>query len=52
MKKTVVGIIAVMLVFVGTTSAQQKLGHINSIQILQAMPEFKQMSDEIEKQKA
>ena len=34
-----------------TVNAQQKLGHINSIEVLQAMPEFKQMSTDIQKQK-
>lgn len=51
MKKTTVIIIAAMFAFIGTTKAQQKLGHINSITVLQAMPEFKQMTGDIEKQK-
>jgi len=51
MKKTVLVIIAAMFAFIGTTSAQQKIGHINSLDVLQAMPEFKQMTTDIEKQK-
>lgn len=51
MKKTILGIIAVMFAFVGTTSAQQKIGHINSVEVLQAMPEFKQMQTDVQKQK-
>ena len=51
MKKTVLGIIAVMFAFIGTTTAQQKIGQINSIEVLQAMPEFKQMQADIEKSK-
>jgi outer membrane protein len=51
MKKTVLVIIAAVFAFIGTTSAQQKIGHINSIDVLQAMPEFKQMSTDLQKQK-
>jgi len=51
MKKTVLVIIAAVFAFAGTVNAQQKLGHINSIEVLQAMPEFKQMSTDIQKQK-
>ncbi len=51
MKKTVLVLIAAVFAFVGTTSAQQKLGHINSIEVLQAMPEFKTMQTELQKQK-
>ncbi|HLP53194.1 MAG TPA: OmpH family outer membrane protein [Chitinophagales bacterium] len=51
MKKTVSGIIAALFLMIGTASAQQKLGHINSIEVLQAMPEFKTMSSDIQKQK-
>lgn len=50
MKKTILAVMATLLLAY-TTNAQEKLGHINSITILQAMPEFKQMSDDIEKQK-
>jgi outer membrane protein len=51
MKKTILSIIAALLLFTSTIQAQQKLGHINSITVLQAMPEFKQMSTDLEKQK-
>ena len=51
MKKTVSVFIAAFLLMIGTASAQQKLGHINSLDVLQAMPEFKQMSADIQKQK-
>jgi outer membrane protein len=51
MKKTVLAIIAAVFAFVGTTTAQQKLGHINSLDVLQAMPEFKQMSTDLQKEK-
>ncbi len=51
MKKTVLAIIVAVFAFAGTVNAQQKLGHINSIEVLQAMPEFKQMSADIQKQK-
>lgn len=51
MKKTVLGIIAALFLMIGTASAQQKLGHINSIEVLQAMPEFKTMQADIQKQK-
>lgn len=51
MKKTVTAVLAILFAFAGSVSAQQKLGHINSVQVLQAMPEFKQMQADIEKQK-
>lgn len=51
MKKTVLGIIAGVFAFIGTTTAQQKIGQINSIEVLQAMPEFKLMQADIEKSK-
>lgn len=51
MKKTIAIIITAVFAFFGTASAQQKIGHINSLDILQAMPEFKQMNTDIEKQK-
>lgn len=51
MKKTVLGIIVAVFAFMSTASAQQKIGHINSIEVLQAMPEFKQMSTDLQKQK-
>src|ERR1700744_3019610 len=51
MKKTIAIIITAVFAFFGTASAQQKIGHINSLDILQAMPEFKQMNSDIDKQK-
>lgn len=51
MKKTIAIIITAVFAFFGTASAQQKIGHINSLDILQSMPEFKQMNTDIEKQK-
>ncbi|MFM2305395.1 MAG: hypothetical protein RLZZ367_64 [Bacteroidota bacterium] len=51
MKKTVSVFIAAMFLMIGAVSAQQKIGHINSLEVLQAMPEFKQMSTDIQKQK-
>lgn len=51
MKKTVVGILVAVFALVGTAGAQQKIGHINSIEVLQAMPEFKTMSNDLQKQK-
>lgn len=41
----------VTLVSVNFIQAQQKIGHINSLEILQAMPEFKQMNTDVEKKK-
>lgn len=51
MKKNVVVMMVALMALCGTAGAQQKIGHLNSLNILQAMPEFKQMSDDIEKQK-
>ena len=51
MKKTIAIIITALFAFFGTASAQQKIGHINSLDILQAMPEFKTMNSDIDKQK-
>lgn len=50
MKKTVLAI-AIAFAMIGTAAAQQKIGHINSVTILQAMPEFKTMQTDLEKQK-
>jgi outer membrane protein len=52
MKKSIAIVLTAMFAFFGTAEAQQKIGHINSLDILQAMPEFKQMNSDIEKQKA
>ena len=42
---------AIVILFFGTANAQQKIGHLNSLDVLTSMPEFKTMQDEIEKQK-
>jgi outer membrane protein len=49
MRKLVVAIIAIFTL--SSASAQQKIGHLNSAEILQAMPEYKQMSDAVDKKK-
>lgn len=51
MKKTILTSLAAIFAFTATLQAQQKLGHINSVTILQSMPEFKTMQDELQKQK-
>ena len=51
MKKTIILLIAAFFVCIGQISAQQKYGHINSSEIVQSMPEFKQMNVVIEKKK-
>ncbi len=51
MKKTTLVLIAAVFMIMGTAQAQQKIGHINSIEVLQAMPEFKTMQDDLQKQK-
>ena len=51
MKKTLAILIALFFVSTGTISAQQKYGHINSNEIVQLMPEFKQMTASVEKKK-
>ncbi len=43
---------ALMMIGGTTASAQQKIGHLNSTEILQALPEYKQMSEAVEKKKA
>jgi len=47
-------IIIVLAAIIAThcASAQQKIGYLNSTEILQAMPEYKTMSDAVEKKKA
>ena len=52
MKKTIAITLVAAFAFFGSVNAQQKIGHINSLEILQAMPEFKQMNSDVEKQKA
>lgn len=49
MKKTILALIAVSILCIGTISAQQKIGHINSVEVLQAMPEFKVMQTDLQK---
>jgi outer membrane protein len=44
-------LIAILTVFSSATFAQQKIGHLNSSEILQALPEYKQMTDAVEKKK-
>lgn len=45
-------LIAAALVLIGGTAfAQQKIGHLNSAEILQALPEYKQMTEAVEKKK-
>lgn len=51
MKKTILGIVTAVFAFMGTVSAQQKVGHLNSVDIISVMPDFKQMQDDIQKQK-
>ena len=50
MRKLIVAIVAIFTL--STASAQQKIGHLNSTEILQAMPEYKKMSEDLEKKKA
>ncbi|MBL0308853.1 MAG: OmpH family outer membrane protein [Bacteroidetes bacterium] len=47
--KIIVLLIASLFISVGTIQAQQKYGHINSSEILEAMPEYKQMTAVLEK---
>ncbi len=48
MKQT---LIALLMVCGSVAFAQQKIGHLNSSEILQALPEYKQMTDAVEKKK-
>lgn len=50
-KKSWLLFIALFFVFSGTGFAQQKYGHLNSGDILDAMPEYKQMNATIENKK-
>jgi|SRR5690606_11379334 len=45
---TGVGMVVVLFLSTGTVSAQQKIGHVNSTEIIQAMPEFKTAQTELE----
>jgi outer membrane protein len=49
-KKIILAVAAIIAT--STTFAQQKIGYLNSTEILQAMPEYKQMSEAVEKKKA
>jgi outer membrane protein len=49
-KKIIIAVAA--LIVTHSSFAQQKIGYLNSTEILQAMPEYKTMSDAIEKKKA
>ncbi|MBS1595119.1 MAG: OmpH family outer membrane protein [Bacteroidetes bacterium] len=49
MKKLIT--ICAALIMATAASAQQKIGHLNSVDIIQALPEYKQMSDAVEKKK-
>ncbi len=51
MKKTILTAIAALFAMTASVQAQQKIGHINSAEVLQAMPEFKQMQTDLEKQR-
>jgi len=42
------GVIAVLFLSTGIAGAQQKIGHVNSNEIIQAMPEFKTAQTEFE----
>ncbi len=48
MKKVILVIAIAVFGFFGTADAQQKIGHLNSADILQAMPEFKTMQTELQ----
>lgn len=50
MNKSILALVVALFVM-GTAQAQQKLGHLNSVDIVSVMPEFKTMQDEIQKQK-
>ena len=49
MRKLIVAMVAIFTF--GNLAAQQKIGHLNSAEILQAMPEYKTMSDAVDKKK-
>ncbi|MFN8321541.1 MAG: OmpH family outer membrane protein [Chitinophagales bacterium] len=51
MKKTVLAVVVALLAFAESVNAQQKIGHINSVSVLQAMPEFATMQADLQKQK-
>jgi outer membrane protein len=49
LKKIILAVAAIIAT--STTFAQQKIGHLNSTEILQSMPEYKTMSEAVEKKK-
>ena len=51
MKKIIGCILLVSCFYTGRLAAQQKYGHINSTEIVQAMPEFKQLTEAVDKRK-
>ena len=51
MKKLII-VLAAIIATQATYAQNQKIGHLNSTEILQAMPEYKQMSEAVEKKKA
>jgi outer membrane protein len=51
MKKSIVLILAVVLMGAAPVLAQQKIGHINSGTVIQAMPEYKLMTDDLTKKR-
>ena len=51
MKKAIILLVASFFVFNGEIFAQQKYGHINSNEVVQGMPEFKQMTASVDKRK-
>jgi outer membrane protein len=51
MKNAFIFVAVSLFVFNGEISAQQKYGHINSTEVVQSMPEFKQMNVAVEKRK-
>ena len=46
-----IALVIFALVTLTTAQAQQKVGHLNSAEVLQAMPEYKQMSEAVDKKK-
>ena len=50
MRKLLVAIAAIFT-FTSMSAQQQKIGHLNSSEILQAMPEYKTMSESVDKKK-
>ena len=51
MKKEIIILLSLLLIIRGEIYAQQKYGHINSNEVVQLMPEFKQMSEAVDKRK-